>query len=331
MNDRVFLSDAELAKHGEVQNLSQKAASLLDHQKVNWNLVNENFKAIAEVQTKRYEFGNFHVRTQFNSSRIISSSAKVDKKSISNRACFLCEDSLPASQKGINYKDKYVILVNPYPIFKQHLTIPHHTHTPQSISNSFVDLLDLSYDLRDNFFVFYNGPRCGASAPDHLHFQAGQRKSTPLEEYYKSLIESGKLLLSTDNFRIGLVTESVFNFVYIQSSSSKQIEMVFEKVLQQLNNFDDSAEEPLLNVISIYDNDQWNLFIIPRKKHRPDQFFFENDSKILISPASVDMAGLCITPRKEDFEKLTVRDIEDIYNQVVFDSDILNQLESILR
>jgi ATP adenylyltransferase/5',5'''-P-1,P-4-tetraphosphate phosphorylase II len=330
MNDRVFLSDAELAKHREVQNLSQKAASLLDHQKANWDLVNENFKALEEIQTKKYEIGNFYVKTQFNPSRIISSSAKVDKKSISNRACFLCEESLPEVQKGINYKDKYVILVNPYPIFKQHLTIPYHAHTPQSISNSLVDLLELSYDLRDNFFVFYNGPRCGASAPDHLHFQAGQKKSTPLEDYYKTLIKSGKLLLSTDQFNIGLVTESIFNFVFIQSSSSKQIETIFEKVLQQLNSFDDSSEEPLLNVISIYDNNQWNLFIIPRKKHRPDQFFLEGDSKILISPAAVDMAGLCITPRKEDFEKISDKDIEDLYSQVVFESGLMDQLKAVL-
>ncbi len=330
MNDKVFLSNDILAKYGDVHNLSQKAASLLNHQKVNWDLVRKNFIEFEEIKTKKYELGNIYVNTQFNPSRIKSSTAKVDKKSISNRACFLCEDNLPTTQKGINYNNRYFILVNPYPVFKQHLTISHHNHTPQSISESFTDLLELSYDLKENFFVFYNGPKCGASAPDHLHFQAGQKNSTPLEEYYKSLFKNGKVILYTDYIKLRVITESIYNFIFIQSNDQVQIEKIFNKVLIKLKVSETSSEEPLLNLISFYDNDQWNLFIFPRKKHRPVQFFSEGDSKILISPASVDMAGLLITPREEDFKKLTVYDIEDIYNQVIFEPNLISKLESII-
>ena len=187
MNNNKFITEPELRNFGMIENLSQKTEALLNHQKDNWDLVKNNFSALENIEIKKFEFDNFYINTQFNPSRITSSSAKVDKKSIANRACFLCADNLPDAQKGINYKDKYIILINPYPIFKQHLTIPHYNHIPQNIDEALGDLLDLSYDLRDNFFVFYNGPKCGASAPDHLHFQAGVKNSTPLEYYYKRI------------------------------------------------------------------------------------------------------------------------------------------------
>lgn len=326
MLDNILIKDNELSKYGELNDLSAKAEALLNQQKEVWELVKNNFAALNNVETKSFHFDNYKISTQYNPSRIISSSAKVDKKSIENRKCFLCKENLPEVQKGILYKGKYVLLVNPYPIFQQHLTIPNLEHVPQKIEDCFSDLLDLSKDLEEKFFVFYNGPKCGASAPDHLHFQAGLRNSTPLEKYYPNFIENGEKLLQTEKLEVTVITSEIFNLICIQSDDKNQIEIAFERVFKKLKKMDTSAEEPLLNIISLYENNMWNLFIIPRKKHRPDQFFAEDDSKLLISPASVDMMGLLITPRENDFNILTKDDITDIYNQVLLSKEELLSL-----
>lgn len=326
MLEDIIILDKELSEYGLVTNLSEKAEALLKHQKENWNLVRENFKALENVKTKKYDFGNYYIKTQFNPSRIISTSAKVDKKSIENRKCFLCLENLPAQQKGILCYNKYLILVNPYPIFKQHLTIPNLSHVPQRIENSFSDLLEISKDLGENFFVFYNGPKCGASAPDHLHFQAGLKNSTPLEKFFPMLLSEAKQLFEQEEIKVALVADGLFNFICVQSGDMKQIEGAFNRILNQLKENVGNEDEPLLNIISIYENNMWNIFIIPRRKHRPDQFFAEDDSKFLISPASVDMLGLLITPREKDFDKLTKTDLKDIFNQVLFGKDELKDL-----
>lgn len=319
MKNNKFITEPELRNFGMIENLSQKTEALLNHQKDNWDLVKNNFSALEKIEIKKYEFDDFYINAQFNPSRITSSSAKVDKKSIANRACFLCADNLPDAQKGINYKDKYIILINPYPIFKQHLTIPHYNHIPQNIDEALGDLLDLSYDLRDNFFVFYNGPKCGASAPDHLHFQAGVKNSTPLEYYYKKLEADHSTILLKDDIVTAVQVEHLFfNYIYLRSNNKQKIIKLTRKTIQQLKSYKLSDEEPLLNIIALFDEGKWNMFIFPRKAHRPKQFFAEDDSKLLISPASVDMAGLLITPRKEDFDRLTETDIQDIYSQVLF-------------
>ena len=328
MKSERYISDDELSRYGEIDNFSQKAEALLNHQKNHWKLLNDNFDALNKLEIKDYNFDGYYIRTQFNPSRIISSSAKVDRKSIAERACFLCEQNLPEVQKGINFKDEYIILCNPYPVFSQHLTIPYVDHIPQSIESSFNALLELSFELREKFFVFYNGPKCGASAPDHLHFQAGIRRSTPLEKCYNELLKDGIDLYSDSETNIKLVDEGVFKFVLVQSNDQTEIEKYGGEIIEQLKVTQRNNEEPLINIISIYENRQWNVFFIPRKKHRPDEYFLEDESKFLISPASVDLAGLLITPRKRDFERIDKFLIRSIFDQVLFDS---SQLKSIVN
>ncbi|MCW8849243.1 MAG: DUF4922 domain-containing protein, partial [Melioribacteraceae bacterium] len=234
-----------------------------------------------------------------------------------------CKENLPEVQKGILYKDKYALLINPYPIFKQHLTIPNFDHIPQKIENCVTDLLHLSKDLEEKFFVFYNGPKCGASAPDHLHFQAGLKNSTPLEDYYNDLLNQGIMIKGPEEVTQTIVAERIFKFICLQSNKIEKMEKAFFKILNQLKTLNNSAEEPLLNLICFYERNQWNLVIIPRKKHRPDQFFAEGNSNLLISPASVDMMGLLITPREEDFNNISQQQIEDIYSQVLLSKEEL--------
>ena len=323
MDKQNLITKDEIINYDELSNLSQKAQALLLQQKKKWDLVNDNFSALDNVETAKYEFDDFYITTQFNPSRIISSSAKLDKKSIENRSCFLCKENLPKVQKGILYKEKYVLLINPYPIFKQHLTIPNLEHVPQKIEDCFTDLLYLSQDLEEKFFVFYNGPKCGASAPDHLHFQAGLKNSTPIESYLTDLLKRGIKIEGIEEVNQTVVSERLFKFICLQSNKIKKIEKEFLKILNQLKVLSELDEEPLLNLICFYKKNQWNLIIIPRKKHRPDQYFAEDNSKLLISPASVDMMGLLITPRKEDFNTISKQQIKDIFTQVLLSKEEL--------
>jgi len=320
MNNK-FITDKELKTYGSTDTLSDKAASLLLQQKENWDLVKNNFQNLEQIKTKDFNFNDYKIKVQFNPSRITSSSAKVDKKSIAKRACFLCNENLPIVQKGIKYKDGYVILINPFPIFKQHLTIPNLEHTPQSIKSSFENMLDLTYDLRDNFFVFYNGPKCGASAPDHLHFQAGLKYSTPIEKEYENLIlKFGKEVINENNSRIVAVDYQLSKFFFFESDDKNQLNKFFLKIYDQFKELNNSNEEPLLNIVSTYEKSKWKIFLFLRKKHRPSQYFAEGKSQILFSPAAVDLAGLCITPREEDFNKITRYDIENMFEQIMVDS-----------
>ena len=321
-----IISDDELKDFGSISNFSEKAEALLNHQKLNWELVKNNFDALDSVKSKIYKIDGLEIKTQFNPSRIISSSAKVDKESIKNRKCFLCIENLPEVQRGVRYSNDYIFLCNPYPIFKQHLTIPNINHIPQAIDEAFSELLNLAHDLKDNFFVFYNGPNCGASAPDHLHFQAAIKNSTPLESYFKELVNYDNSLYRDSEIVINTIDKTLFKIIHISSSNETIITEKFKAILNLLEDYNSSYEEPLLNIISFYEEDRWNLFIVPRKQHRPNQFFLEGDEKLLISPASVDMMGLLITPREEDFERLTEEDIIDIYTQVLFDQTNFDKL-----
>lgn len=321
---KIFLTDKELQKFGDISNWSNKAEALLKQQKESWQLLKENYEGLNFIKIKTFEFDEFKLKVQFNPARITSTAAKVDNKSISDRKCFLCSENLPRVQKGIKYNNDYIILCNPYPIFAQHLTIPHVKHIPQRIDNSFNELLKLSKDLSSKFFVFYNGPQCGASAPDHLHFQAGLKNSVPIENEFKNIVNKfGKNVISKKHISVYVVNNTIRNFILISASLEEEISSMFKNVLDKLKKMNSSNDEPLLNILSFYENNIWNVLIFPRAKHRPDQYFLSNEKQILISPASVDIAGLSILPREEDFNKITRDDLIDIYSQVTLNIEKL--------
>lgn len=321
MNNNIFITDEELRIYGSTVTLSDKAFSLLLHQKNNWELVKKNFLNLDKIKTKEIDFGDFKFKIQFNPSRITSTSAKVDKKSIENRNCFLCNENLPPQQKGIKYLKDYIILINPFPIFNKHLTIPHVKHIPQTIENSFKDFLQLSYDLRDDYFVFYNGPKCGASAPDHLHFQAGEIKTTPLQYHYRSLTSKfGDKIYQNDSINLYSVNYTVTKFIYFESNNIDELKKMFYLVLGIIKTLLKLTDEPMINIISFYDKD-WKVFLFLREKHRPEQYFMNDDSQLLVSPASADLSGLCITPRESDFKKITKSDLENICSQVLITNE----------
>ena len=297
-------------------NLSDKVRSLIRQQKTEWPLLQENYAGLEKIEAKIYSFGTFQIIAQFNPERIRSSAAKTDEESIRNRACFLCGSNRPKEQQGIDVDGKYTILVNPYPIFPEHLTIPLNEHLPQNIEPYFSDMLQLSRQLPD-FTIFYNGPKCGASAPDHFHFQAGTAAVMPVDpEIEKILILYGDLLFQDEQIMIRSVGKQYLRkFIFLSSASEQELARRFEQIMNILEERG-QEDEPMMNILSAYKNGKWTIIIFPRDKQRPWQFDEEGDRKILMSPASVEFGGLSVLPRKEDFDRLSKDDLVSIYNQV---------------
>ena len=273
--------------------LQEKIQHLFSRQRETWKLLNDNCTLMSDIKHRLLVWGSdAEVVLQYNPSRFISVSAKVDNKSIDDRKCFLCAENRPDMQQGIPFLDKYIILCNPFPILKNHLTIPLHSHVPQLIGKKITDMLSL-VELLPNYILFYNGAKCGASAPDHFHFQAGL-KTNPL--------------MSSEN--------SLRSCLRIESDTKEDAEEQFYYVLEYLKTHQPNEDEPMMNIISFMENDKYIIHVFPRKLHRPWQYSAKGKDQLLVSPGALDMAGMFITPRKEDFDKIDNNDIEDIYTQV---------------
>lgn len=309
----------------EDSSLDQMADALQKQQQGVWPLYADNAKGLEQVQVKTFHYAQCDLKVQFNPARIKSSAAKVDSKSISERKCFLCTDALPPQQKGIPFNDEYLILINPYPIFPRHLTIPRLEHVPQLIEPYFRDMLELSRAL-ETYTVFYNGPKCGASAPDHMHFQAGNKGFLPVEtEYNKLKVTTDRKLFCNDHLVIFAVSDYLRKFIAIESDEITLLQTAFEwlhELLEQRH----QEPEPMLNILSGYENGKWRVLVFPRDKHRPDQYFAEGDENILLSPASVDFGGVCITPQEKDFNKIKAADLADIFAQVSVNDNYFDEL-----
>lgn len=327
MGDSRFITDKELSEYLEINSGASKAKALFMQQTANWKLAKENYQHLKSIKKKTIEFDGFKIVVQFNPKRIISSSAMVDAKSIEERPCFLCTGNLPQEQKGLICDNNYLLLLNPYPIFEEHFTIPKLEHKPQEIYENFGDMLKIAKELGISYTIFYNGPKCGASAPDHMHFQASLKNVMPLEKEYNYIKEHSENLLNHAKIRVTAVTNYLRNLYLIESNDKMSIIEEFIKLYNSIRIVTTSEEEPLMNIIVTY-SDKWRIYIFPRALHRPKQYFAEGSAKILLSPASVDFSGLLITPREEDFEKISKEDIIDIFEQTTIDENILEKISN---
>jgi ATP adenylyltransferase/5',5'''-P-1,P-4-tetraphosphate phosphorylase II len=295
--------------------INNEVKSLFNYELTNWQLARTNYEGLKTVQTKVFSFGNFDVKVQFNPARIVSSGAKVDAKTIAERKCFLCTENRPAEQTSVEFGD-YEILVNPFPIFPEHFTIAHKKHQPQQILPYFTDMLDLAQAM-DDYLVFYNGPQCGASAPDHLHFQAGTKDFLPLVNDYKRMkSKEVDLLVSTELHQLFQMKNYMRTVFCIESNDRESAKDAFEKLYHHFQR--EGVDEPLMNIVCFYENHQWYVFVLPRKAFRPWQYTAEADKQFLVSPATVEMCGVFITPVEAHFNKISKEDIESIFEQVSY-------------
>ncbi|MDR0981785.1 MAG: DUF4922 domain-containing protein [Culturomica sp.] len=272
-----------------------------------------------EMQTRLFNFQETQLRAVFNPARITSSAASTDEKSIKERACFLCKSNRPTEQKSIKVLTDYELLINPFPVFPEHLTIPTIEHTKQLLSPQRIkDMLTLA-KFMPAYTLLYNGAKCGASAPDHFHFQAGTRLFMPVE---KEIIEKGITLFNDNTTKITTVTNFLRKIIMIRSTDSIQIMKRILQVIDLLGNIQKCGDEPMMNIITFFENNAWHFCIFPRSAHRPKQFFEEGERRILFSPGTVDMGGVLIFPLKKDFDAISSDEIADIFAQVTLsDSD----------
>ena len=293
--------------------LNAQIKFLFHEQVSNWELARVNYEDLKTVRTKTFSFGDFDVKVQFNPARIISSGAKVDAKTITERKCFLCAENRPSEQNGIQLGN-YTLLVNPFPIFPEHFTIPHKKHIAQQIEGYFVDLLELAKVLND-YVVFYNGPKCGASAPDHLHFQSGTKNFLPLVSDYKRLkITHTELLDEGVNYQMFRLKNYLRTVYCIESDNIQSAQNLFENLYIEWQA--EKTDEPMMNILCSFEDGIWYTFILPRAAFRPWQYTAEGDQQLLISPATVEMSGIFITPIESHFERITKEDVVSILEQV---------------
>lgn len=286
--------------------ISLRVAGLFAGQCRKWELASKNFKALKDVKLRGFAADGFKLYVQCNPARIISTTAKIDNKSISERKCFLCPANRPKEQDLIPWRD-YDILVNPYPIFDPHLTIPFREHIPQLIRPHLTDMLALAKEL-PGWAVFYNGPKCGASAPDHFHFQAVFASRLPLWLDYNRLEKSE---LKDGVFRI----ENYGREVICLEGTEDEVVKAFDELMPFMHYDTEEDSEPMMNVVCVSMPVGYKLFVLPRSKYRPSQYF---DGKFTISPGTVEMCGVMIAPRFEDYDKLALEDIMDMYSQVSY-------------
>ncbi len=286
-----------------------------------WPLACENYKMLKKVENKTMYIDRFSIKIQHNPARIKSSGAKLDESSIKNRKCFLCQKNLPAEQIILPVGDNYLILCNPFPIFPQHFTIANRKHTDQLILPHINDMLEITRQL-NKYTIFYNGPRSGASAPDHAHFQACTRSYMPIDEDVEDLLtQQSTQMIHKNNGSLYAFSGYIRNGFVIESSVKETACELFKQLYHSLKKTINNDEEPMMNIFSYYSDKAWRMVIIPRKKHRPWQYDAAGDEHLLASPGAADIGGLFIMPLRKDFERISPAILQDIYQQVCFNDE----------
>ncbi|MEN8125423.1 MAG: DUF4922 domain-containing protein [Bacteroidota bacterium] len=302
-----------------------KAEKLYKDQLKDWLMFADNREGLNNAQLRTFNFEGFDIIVQYNPKRITSSAAKVDTKTIKERKCFLCGANRPEVQTEVMWGNNYEILVNPFPIFKKHFTISNVAHVDQQIKTEFVNFISLSKDLPETV-IFYNAPKCGASAPDHLHFQAGNLDFLPIEKDWETIkTKYGKNIEGQGEVEVTVVDDTLRRFIVLESENADAINNVFQKI-HAFGTELENGEAPMLNLLSYYVNGKHRVFVFVRGIHRPWQFFEEGEKNILLSPASVDMGGALIIPLEKDFEKITKEDITDIFKQITVSKENFDKL-----
>lgn len=296
---------------------------LITRQLRDWDLAGRNYAAFAQAATRRLQLGESTILLQFNPERRRSSAAAVDQQSLTSRQCFLCSENQPAKQKAVLWGDRYKIQVNPYPIFKRHLTIADLRHVSQRLADRVGDMLSLARELPE-FVVFYNGPQCGASAPDHAHFQAGAKGEMPL--CAELAHATTHMLADGDEGFIGYV-DTVGRCCFTIETSTQRVAERYALRLLDLLPVPDRAQEPMVNVLCWWDATDctWHLVVFPRRKHRP-ACYGEGEGRLLLSPASTEMGGLWAIAEQKDYESLTAGQLQALYDELCMSRQDLTPL-----
>ncbi|MBI4632289.1 MAG: DUF4922 domain-containing protein [Deltaproteobacteria bacterium] len=320
--DRIFDSFSGASDSAPLPDL---CPPLLAEQKIAWKELGEGYAGLQAVRVRELQCNGFSVKLQYNPKRIASTGANLEPGYIEKRPCFLCPQNLPATQKGILYRGEFFVLCNPAPIFNPHYTISNTGHLPQLFAAALPSFLQLAADFGERFTILYNGAACGASAPDHLHFQAVPAGSMPVEDDLCQTQKRHLVKQGNDAFLSG--TRSTGRAaIIIEGKNRAGMEDLLKKAMAATKKILAAPGEPMVNIFCTYRDAGWRLFLFPRRKHRPDIYFAGEEEKILVSPGAAEMGGVVVTPREQDYRRLDAATIESIFNEVSPDQESLNRI-----
>jgi hypothetical protein len=280
-----------------------------------WPQLSKGVKGLARATTRPVRIDWCDIFIRHIPHRMASTTAVVDRESVAKRPCFLCAANLPPEEEGLRFDENFTIYCNPFPIVDRHLTIAHREHGSQRIADQFGNMLDLAAALA-GYFVVYNGPECGASAPDHMHFQAGSRVLFPIEHDTAALT--------------GVTVPNYARNVFLLAGRDRSALINrMDRAIDLLANTTGKRPEPLVNIAAFHERGEWVTYLFPRGKHRPEVF---RTGELMVSPASIDLCGIFVVPRAQDFERITGEAIAAIFREVTLPDDqfqeVARKLES---
>jgi len=309
--------------------LDEQVRVLWRSQSRQWPMLREGIDHLRAAETRRFDVGGAQVVAQCNTARIRSAAAQVDPTSLRERPCFLCEANLPPEQQAIAYAGCWLILCNPMPIFEPHLVLVTRDHQPQRLEPALDTLLTLARDLAGSFTVFYNGPQCGASAPDHLHLQASPAGAMPFENELAGALCAERHSVTnhrwidrlwTEPVQLGLGWSGYRPVVVMIGEQADALRAGLSRVLDALAQVQPADPEPMVNLFATFNANRWLIWLFPRRAHRPSCYGQEADC-FLVSPGAADLGGLLMTPRPADFKRIDAATIETIYREILLTPD----------
>ena len=292
-------------------NTAIEIETLFGQQVKTWPRLERGIEGLARAHTRPVRIDWYDVFIRHIPHRVGSTTAAVDAQSIAKRPCFLCAGNLDPEERGIPFGNSYTIYFNPFPIVDRHLTIVHQEHRTQRIDGEIGVMLDICRAL-PSYFVIYNGPECGASAPDHMHFQAGSRVLFPIEK-------------DTANLERVAVRNYARNVLVFRDSERTRLIETIGRAIAVLADVTSKKPEPLINIAAFHNGEQWTTYLFPRGKHRPSVY---HSGELTVSPASIDLCGIFVVPFEKDFARISAEDIAAIFKEVTLRDELFNEVLS---
>jgi len=294
--------------------MTHEVEELFKRQLRAWQQLAKGVEGLAQAKTRSVRIDWFDIFIRHIPHRIASTTASVDRESVAKRPCFLCAENLPSEEEGLQFDENFTIYCNPFPIVDHHLTIAHREHGSQRIANLFGNMLDLAAALA-GYFVVYNGPECGASAPDHMHFQAGSPVLFPIAHD-----TAGMTGVTIPNY--------ARNVFLLRGRDRSGLIDRMDRAIDLLANTTGKRQEPLVNIAAFHERGEWVTYLFPRRKHRPEVF---HTGELMVSPASIDLCGIFVVPRAQDFERITGEAIAGIFREVTLPDDQFREVAAKLE
>jgi Domain of unknown function (DUF4922) len=293
----------------------QELKELFERQTRSWPQLAKGLQGLARAHTRRARIDWYDIFIRHIPHRVGSTTAPVDRESVARRPCFLCAENLPPEEEGVRFDEDYTIYCNPFPIVERHLTIAHREHAPQHIEKQFETMLGLAAAL-PGYFVAYNGPECGASAPDHMHFQAGSRRLFPI----------AKDIAGLSGITVANYGRNVF---LLRGSDRSRLSHLMYRAVDLLAEIAGKRAEPMLNIAVFREGGEWFAYLFPRGKHRPEVYY---TGELTVSPAAIDLCGIFVVPLARDFDRITGNAIAAIFREITLADDqfreVAEKLES---